>query len=107
VSDADGDAVADSDATGENRGVAANLGASASLSFDTADATDAAVHARTVGDDVGVELAVDLGAVRTEVVLDADATHDLIDDLRECRDGLAEDRDALAEDRDRRDAVGE
>jgi hypothetical protein len=68
--------------------VPADLGASASLSFDTVDATDAAVSVDVVGDDdpVGVELALDLGAVRSEVVVDADATADLIADLR---DGLA------------------
>jgi hypothetical protein len=77
--------------SGASDRVAVDLGASAHLSFDTVDATDAAVHVESVGDDpVGVELAVDLGAVRTEVVLGSDATADLIADLRECHDALGE-----------------
>jgi hypothetical protein len=91
VTDADESHVAGADESHvDEHAVPAERGASAQLSFDTADATDAAVHARTVGSDVGVELAVDLGAVRTEVVLDAEATADLIDDLRECRDAVGE-----------------
>jgi hypothetical protein len=80
------------EATDESdRGVAADLGASASLSFDTVDATDAAVRVDGVGDDpVGVELAVDLGAVRCDVVLGSDATDDLIDRLRAERAALDE-----------------
>jgi hypothetical protein len=65
-------------------GVPAALGASATLSFDTADATDERVRVRTL-DDVGVELAVDLGAVCCEVVLDDDAATNLADRLRDCR----------------------
>jgi hypothetical protein len=43
--------VSDDRSTDERRDrVAADLGASASLSFDTVDATDAAVHVDTVGD---------------------------------------------------------
>jgi hypothetical protein len=56
------EAHADSTIT-EAESVAVNRGASASLSFDTVDATDESVRIRALGDEVGVELTVDLGAV--------------------------------------------
>jgi hypothetical protein len=69
--------------------VPATRGSSAALSFDTADATDEAVRAWVVGDrPVGVGLCIDLGAVECEVVLDAEATADLIDRLDDCRETL-------------------
>jgi hypothetical protein len=81
-----------SDETDERRDrVTADLGASAALSFDTVDATDAAVHVDTVGDDpVGVELGIDLGAVRCEVVLDDAAAEAVADRLLERRAALSE-----------------
>jgi hypothetical protein len=87
----DGSAVSDDEKDVSDR-VPADLGASASLSFDTVDATDAAVHVDTVGDDdpVGVELAVDLGAVRCEVVLDESAAQRVADRLREGRSTVTE-----------------
>jgi hypothetical protein len=82
--------VADETDDGSDR-VAADLGASAALSFDTVDATDAAVHVDTVGDDpVGVELGLDLGAVRTEVVLDESAAETVATRLLDARSGLTE-----------------
>jgi hypothetical protein len=72
--------------------VAADLGASAALSFDTVDATDAVVHVETVGDDdpVGVDLGLDLGAVRCEVVLDESAAEAVADRLLDARTALTE-----------------
>jgi hypothetical protein len=76
---------------GSDRGVSADLGASATLSFDTVDATEAAVHVEPVGDDpVGVELALDLGAVRCDVVLDERGVDDVVDRLLDGRAALNE-----------------
>jgi hypothetical protein len=73
-----------------DRGISADPGASADLSFDTVDATDAAVSVETVGDDdpVGVELALDLGAVRCEVVLDGSAAEHVAARLLDSRTAL-------------------
>jgi hypothetical protein len=84
--------VSDDHSTDERRDrVAADLGASASLSFDTVDATEAAVHVDTVGDDpIGVELGLDLGAVRCEVVLDESAAEHVAERLLDSRTELTE-----------------
>jgi hypothetical protein len=88
----DDDAVADDVEDASARGIAADLGASASLSFDTVDATDAAVHVQPVGDDdpVGVELALDLGAVRCDVVLDEESAERVASRLLEGRSASSE-----------------
>jgi hypothetical protein len=72
--------------------ISADLGASADLSFDTVDATDAAVCVGVIGDDdpVGVELALDLGAVRCDVVLDESAAEDVATRLLDGRSALTE-----------------
>jgi hypothetical protein len=82
--------MSDDEHASDAAGVPATLGASAELSFDTVDATEQSVHADVLGDDVGVELTLDLGAVRCAVVLDADATADLAARLDDCRATLRE-----------------
>jgi hypothetical protein len=81
----------------EPQAVTTDLGASATLDFDAVEATEQAVETRLVSTErgdgeepFGVELSLDFGALRTEIVLDGDATAALTEQLTTHRDALSE-----------------